>query len=84
MTDITYDWMQFEAQTARELPNRQILKTSQPYRREDEFCAALDRYMAEYRRNRDLIADKTARQLQKNQIPLSRKIAEMLIFQPWF
>jgi hypothetical protein len=84
MTDITYDWMQFETQTATELPIRQILKTSQPYRREDEFRSALDRYMADYRSNRDLIADKTARQLQKNQIPLGRRTAEILSFLPWF
>lgn len=84
MTAITYDWMQFETQTATELPIRQILRTSQLYRREDEFRSALDRYMADYRRNRDLIADKTARQLQKNHIPLGRKTAEMLSFQSWF
>ena len=84
MTAITYDLMQFETPTATELPIRQILRTGQPYRREDEFRSALDRYIADYRRNRDLIADKTARQLQKNQIPLGRGTAEMLSFLPWF
>jgi hypothetical protein len=84
MTDITYGWIQFETQTARELPIRQIPKPSQPHRREDEFRSALDHYLADYRRNRDSIADKTAGQLQKNQIPLGRKIAEMLSFQLWF
>lgn len=77
MTAIPYDWMQFETQTTTRMP-------SQPYRREDEFRSALDRYMADYRRNRDLIADKTARQLQNNQIPLGRRTAEMLSFLLWF
>jgi hypothetical protein len=84
MTDITYDWMAFETPTATKLPIRHIVRTSQAFRREDEFRSALDRYMADYRKNRELIADKTTRQLQKNQIPLGRRTAEMLSFQPWF
>lgn len=84
MTYIAYDWIKFGTQTERELPIRQIPKPIQPYRREDEFRFSLDRYMADYRLNRDLIADETARQLRNNQIPLGRRTAELLIFLRWF
>ncbi len=51
MSDITYDWMPNEAQAATELPIRQNVRTSKPYRREDEFRSALDRYVADYRKH---------------------------------
>lgn len=84
MSDITYDWVPFEAQAATELPTRQMVGASKPYRREDEFRSALDRYLAGYRRNRELIADKAAHQMPKNRTPLGRRTAGMLWFQPWF
>jgi hypothetical protein len=63
MSDITYDWMPFEAQTATELPIRQMIRTSKPYRREDEFRSALDRYMADYRKHHAIIANKGHHQI---------------------
>jgi hypothetical protein len=50
MSDITYDWMPFLAQAATKLSTGQALK-KEPYRREDEFRSALDRYMADYRKH---------------------------------
>jgi hypothetical protein len=58
MSDITYDWMQFETQATTDLPIRRMVRTSKPYRREDEFRSALDRYLADYRKHRDRIANK--------------------------
>ena len=63
MSDITYDWMPFEAQAATELPIRQMVRTSKPYRREDEFRSALDRYMADYRMHHAMIANKGRHQI---------------------
>ena len=69
MTDITYDWMLVETPTAMKLPIRHIVRTSQPLGREEEFRAALDRYMADYRRNRASIIDKTAPSIAKKSDP---------------
>ena len=61
MSDITYDWMPIEAQAVTEQPIRQIVGTSQPYRREEEFRSALDRYMAEYQKHRASIRGSKSR-----------------------
>jgi len=63
MSDITYDWMPFETQAATELPIREMVRASKPYRREDEFRSALDRYMADYRKHRAMIANKGRHQI---------------------
>ena len=63
MTDITYDWMPFETQAATELPARRMAKTNKPYRREDEFRSALDRYMADYQKHRTMIANRCRHQI---------------------
>ena len=63
MSDITYDWMPFETQAATELPIRRMVRTSKPYRREDEFRSALDRYMADYRKHRTMIANRCRHQI---------------------
>ena len=55
MTDITYDWMPFETQAVTEQPIRQIVRTSRPYHRDEEFRSALDRYMAEYQKHHDWV-----------------------------
>jgi hypothetical protein len=84
MFAITYDWMPFETETKTEAPTNHSIRINKKYSREEEFRSALDSYMAEYRRNRDLIANKPTGQLLKNQIPLGRRTAEMLRFQAWF
>jgi hypothetical protein len=63
MSDITYDWMPIEAQAATELPIRRMVRTIKPYRREDEFSSALDRYIADYRKHRAMIANKGRHQI---------------------
>ncbi len=63
MSDITYDWLPYEAQAATELPIREIVSTSKPCRRKDEFRSALDRYMADYRKHRAMIASKGRHQI---------------------
>ena len=63
MSDITYGWMPFEAQAAAELPTRETVGTTKPYRREDEFRSALERYLADYRKHRAMIAGKDRQQL---------------------
>ncbi len=58
MSDITYDWMPCEAHTTTERPTVQMVRTGQPYRREDEFRAALNGYMIDYRKHHAMIANK--------------------------
>ena len=55
MSDITYDWMPFETQTTTDLPIRRMVRTSKPYRREDEFRSALDHYMGVFAKASALI-----------------------------
>ena len=83
MYAIISGWMPFETETKTEAPPNHSIKFNKKYSREEEFRSALESYMADYRRNRDSIADKTTHQLQ-NQISLGRRTAEMLRFQSWF
>jgi len=84
MYAIISDWMPFVTEAEAEAPTQHSAKGYNANRREEEFRAALDSYITDYRKHRDLIADKSARQLQKNQTPLGRRTAKMLNFQPWF
>jgi hypothetical protein len=65
MSDITYDEMPIEAQAVTELPIRQMARLNQPYRREDEFRSAVDRYMADYRKHHAIFANKGRHQFRK-------------------
>ena len=40
-----------------------MAKTNKPYRREEEFRSALDRYMADYRKHRAMIANRCRHQV---------------------
>ena len=60
MSTITYDWAPFENNIEVELATECPIKIKNRCRREEEFRSALKIYLAEYRRNRELIADKTA------------------------
>lgn len=82
MSAVTYDWVLLETEAGSELATNTKIKKH--ISREEEFQSALNTYLAEYRRNRDAIADRTARQLAKDEIPLGRRTAEMLRFQAWF
>lgn len=84
MSAITYNWASLAIEAEVEFTTNSPMKIKSRCSREEEFRAALNTYLAEYRRNRDLITDKTIHLLQKNQIPLSRRTAQMLWFQPWF
>jgi hypothetical protein len=84
MSAITYDWAPFAIEAKAELVTKRPIEIKIGISREEEFRSALNRYIADYRRNQDVIADKTAQQLLKTRIPLGRRTAEMLRFQVWF
>ncbi|MEP7173017.1 MAG: hypothetical protein ABI705_05955 [Aestuariivirga sp.] len=84
MSTITYDWAPFAIEAKAELVIKRLIEVKTSISREEEFRSALNTYLAEYRRNRDAIADKAAHQLVEKQIPMGRRTAEMLRFQAWF
>jgi hypothetical protein len=84
MSTITYDWAPFEKNVEAEAPGEGPVKIKNRCSREVEFSAALNIYLAGYRRNRELIADKTAHRLLKNQTPRGHGTAEMSMCQPLF
>ena len=76
MSDITYDWMTFGAQAVAELPTRQMIKNSTPYRREEEFRAALDSYMADYRQHRALMSGSNSHPSRNSRFTFLHKFAD--------
>jgi hypothetical protein len=84
MFAIFYDWTPFGTGTKTEAPTNHSIKINKKYCREEEFNSALEVYLADYCRHRDLVADKTAQPIAKTQIPLGRRTEEMLRFQAWF
>jgi membrane-associated HD superfamily phosphohydrolase len=58
MSTITYNWAPFEIETEVETPTKSPIKISNRCSREEEFRAALDSYMADYRKHRAMIANK--------------------------
>ena len=84
MSAVTYDWALLETEVGSELATTTSIQIKRRASREEEFQSALNTYLADYRRNLDASADKNARQLPNDKIPLGRRTAEMLSFMPWF
>jgi hypothetical protein len=61
MFAITYDLMPFETETKTETQTNHSIKFHKKHSRDEEFRSALDSYMADYRMNRERIANKFVR-----------------------
>jgi hypothetical protein len=64
MNAITYNWANwttFEVEKEVEAPSKSLVKFGNRCGREEEFRTVLDSYMADYRMNRDRIANKFMR-----------------------
>jgi len=55
MSAITFNWAPFEIETEVEVPTDRLVNIRKGYSREEEFRAALDSYIADYRKNRRMI-----------------------------
>jgi hypothetical protein len=84
MSAITYDGAPFAILSGAEFATNRPNGIKNHVSREVEFRTALNTYLAEYRKNRAAVAHKTIHQSPKNQLPVGRKTAEMLIYLPCF
>lgn len=84
MSAIAYNWAPYAIESGAEFATTRPNGAKNLVSREVEFHTALTTYLAEYRRNRAAVAHKTIHQSPKNQLPLGRKTAEMLIYLPCF
>ena len=76
MYAIISDWMPFEAQAVAELPTSQMVQNSKPYRREEEFRSALDRYMAEYQKHHALMSRSKSRSSRNSRFTFFHKFVD--------
>ncbi len=63
MYAIISDWMPFVTEAETEAPTQHSAKGNNANRREEEFRAALDSYIADYHKHRAMIAHKCGQQI---------------------
>lgn len=63
MYAIISDWMPFVTKAETEAPTQHSAKGNNANRREEEFRAALDSYVADYRKHRAMIANRSGHQI---------------------
>jgi hypothetical protein len=63
MYAIISDWMPFVTKAETETPIQHPAKGSNANRREEEFRTALDSYIADYRKHRAMIANRSRHQI---------------------
>ncbi len=63
MYAIISDWMPFVTKAETETPPQHPANANNANRREEEFRAALDSYIADYRRHRAVTANRTRHQI---------------------
>jgi hypothetical protein len=76
MYAIISDWMPFVTEAETEAPTKHSAKGSNANRRELEFRAALNSYMADYRKHRALMSGSNSHPSRKSRFTFLHKFAD--------